>query len=127
MNYSLQIESDLLITRQHQYHVNNYYNRLINKRIFNSVKPTPLLANEKQRNLRNTHKSLNPISRSKAPNTVPPNVTVKQLVAEIDKETENLKLEQDDSIFGVSGVQEDKSFVDHSKIRADTSRITDML
>ena len=76
--------------------------------------------------MRNTHRSLNPIPSSKAPNTVAQNITVKQLVAEIDKETENPKLEQDDSIFGVSGA-ENKSFVDHSKVRADTSRITDML
>ena len=116
MNYSLQIESEMLRSRQHQHHVNNYYTRLVTKRIFNSVKPTPALAGE-QRNLRNTHRSLKPLSRRQASNAH--YITVDSL----DRPTDAPKLKADDSIFNPN---EDGTSGGPSKLR-ETSRMTDML
>ena len=126
MNYSLQIESPMLSSRQNQYHVNNYYNRLINKRIFNSVKPSPLLAAE-QRTMRHTHKTLRPISTDKYA-SVPPgihSINIKKLESIRDKDhAEPEALPADDSIFGPA--EEQPSTIEPSKFR-DASRMTDLL
>ena len=116
MNYSLQIESDLLRSRQHEHKVNNYYTRLITKRIFNSVKPAPMLAGE-ARNVRNTHRSLKPLSRRQASNAH--YITVDSL----DRQMDMPKLKADDSIFNAN---EEGTSGGPSKLR-ETSRMTDML
>ena len=45
--FDLRINSQVLQTRQNQYYVNNYFQKMINKNVLKTGKPTPILAVEK--------------------------------------------------------------------------------